>query len=71
MIHTIENMKNNLVYHEGKTLISLNGYAFIDELGCCIIIVYGESNRDKMSEYLSNDNSESLVNIKYKNIKLK
>ena len=65
-------MKNKLEYIEGKSLISLNGYAFIDECGHCIIIVYGENNMDRMSEYLDNklDNSENMINIKYKYLEL-
>jgi len=38
---------------ENKKWISLNGYAFIDKWGHCIIIVYGEKKRDLLSEYLS------------------
>jgi hypothetical protein len=36
-----------------KKLISHNAYAFIDEMGHCIIIVAGEKRRDQLSEYLS------------------
>jgi hypothetical protein len=39
--------------NENKEWITLNGYAFIDSWGYCIIIVYGENRRDLMSEYLS------------------
>lgn len=35
---------------------SYNGYAFMDESNHCIIIVYGEKNRDMLSEYLSKNN---------------
>ena len=38
---------------ENKKWISLNGYAFIDSWGHCIIIVYGERRRDALSQYLS------------------
>ena len=47
-------MDNKLILYEGKKLIaSLNGYVFIDKMGHCIIIVYGESKRDSLSEYLN------------------
>jgi hypothetical protein len=52
---------------DGK-VITYNGYAFIDECGDTIIIVYGENRRDAMSEYL-NSNSDPL-GIKYKIVKL-
>ena len=35
-----------------KKMISHNAYAFIDEMGFCIIIVAGEKRRDQMIEYL-------------------
>ena len=38
---------------DDKNWITLNGYAFIDNWGFCIIIVYGEKKRDLLSEYLS------------------
>lgn len=46
-------MKNNLIFVEDKKKISLNGYAFIDNNGHCIIIIYGERRRDLFIEYLS------------------
>ena len=53
MEHTIHKMKNKLDLYEGEKFItSLNGYAFYDKLDNCIIIVYGESKRDSLSEYL-------------------
>jgi len=49
----IENMKHKFTYlDDNKKLISINGFAFIDEIGHCIIIVYGESRRNDVSEYL-------------------
>jgi hypothetical protein len=68
MPYTIEKMKNNLEYIEGNSLISLNGYAFIDEFGRCIIIVYGENNKSRMSSYFDDEinNIENIINIKYK-----
>lgn len=41
------------INNDGK-LILLNGYAFIDEWGRCIIQVYGEGKRDLLSNYLNN-----------------
>lgn len=64
MKHTIQNLKQKLEYTEGKTMVSLNGYAFVDEFGGTIIIVYGEGRRDAMSKYLSEDGD--LLGIKYK-----
>ena len=64
MKHTIEKLKNKLEYTEGKTVVSSNGYAFIDECGGCIIIVYGEGRRDAMEKYLNDDGD--ILKIKYK-----
>jgi len=64
MKHTIEKLKNKWEYTEGKTVVSLDGYAFMDESGGCIIIVYGEGRRDVMEKYL-NDRG-NILNIKYK-----
>ena len=53
MKHTIQKMSHVLRFQdENKKWISLIGYAFIDECGHCIIIVYGEKKRDVLSEYL-------------------
>lgn len=68
MKHRIEKLKNKLEYTEGNKLISLTGYAFIDESGNTIIIVYGENRRDDMTKYL-NDEGDKL-NLKYNIIKL-
>ena len=46
MKHTIEKLKNTWEYTEGKTVVSLDGYAFMDEFGSCIAIVYTEGRRD-------------------------
>lgn len=46
-------MTNKFNYYEGKKFIaSYNGYAFIDKMGHCIIIVYGEGKRDSLAKYL-------------------
>lgn len=63
-------MYNKLEYYEGNSLISLNGYAFLDEFGRCIIIVYGDSRRDQISKYL-NDELDIKMNIKYNIFNLK
>jgi hypothetical protein len=62
-------MKQPLTFlTDDKKVISTNGYAFIDECGSTIIIVYGEGKRDDMAKYLTEDGD--LVNIKYKCFKL-
>jgi hypothetical protein len=68
MKHTIVKMKHKLEYIDGKSFISLDGYAFIDECGNCIIIVYGEGRRDDMSKYLNSKGDP--LGIKYKCIDL-
>lgn len=64
MKHTIEKMKTPMVLHDGKKETSLNGYAFVDEFGGTIIVVYGEGYRDLMSKYLNEDGDK--LNLKYK-----
>lgn len=64
MKHTIEKLQHKLEYTEGKTIVSLTGYAFVDESGNTIIIVYGEGKRDVMSKYLNEDGD--VLHIKYK-----
>lgn len=69
MKHTIEKMKHEIVFlNDQKKEIKMSGYAFIDECGNTIIIVYGEGRRDDMSKYLSEDGDR--INIKYKIIDL-
>lgn len=68
MKHTIEKMKNNFEYTEKNSVISYNGYAFMDEFGDCIIIVYGEGRKNAMSKYLTEKGNS--LKIKYKCIKL-
>jgi hypothetical protein len=64
MKHTIEKMKQPLVFQndKGKKIIT-DGYAFIDEDGGTIIIVYGDGLRDEMSKYL-NSNGD-ILHLKY------
>jgi hypothetical protein len=69
MKYTIEKMKHPLVYlNDNRKEITTEGYAFIDECGGTIIIVYGEGRRDDMAKYLSNDGD--LISIKYKVVDL-
>ena len=68
MKHTIVKMKHPMVYLENRKEIINEGYAFIDEQGNTIIIVYGEGRRDDMDKYLSNKGD--LLRIKYKIIDL-
>ena len=69
MKYTIENMKEPLTFMlDNRKTISTNGYAFIDEWGGTIIIVYGEGRRDDMAKYLTNDGD--LLRLKYKCINL-
>jgi hypothetical protein len=70
MKHTTEKMNHKLTFlDDNKKAIVTNGYAFIDEFGCCIIIVYGEGRRDAMSKYLTEDGD--VLKIKYKVIDIK
>jgi hypothetical protein len=65
MKHTIEKMKAPMVLlNDSRKETIMNGYAFVDEMGGTIIIVYGEGYRDLMSKYLDADGD--LVHIKYK-----
>jgi len=48
MKYTIQKMETPLII-DNKEII---GYAFIDECGNCIIIVYGENKKDLMCKYL-------------------
>ena len=62
MKHTIEKLKEPFTFiDEHKKTVSINGYAFMDECGGCIIIVYGEGRRDSMSKYLSGDTDELYI----------
>jgi hypothetical protein len=70
MYHRIEKLNQKLEFiDENKKNISLNGYAFMDSSGGCIIIVYGEGRRDQMAKYLTDDGD--ILGIKYKIIDLK
>lgn len=69
MEHTIVKMKEKLEFLDDKKTISLNGYAFIDNCGSCIIIAYGEGRRDATSKYLTEKGD--VLGIKYKIINLR
>lgn len=60
MKYTIQNMNQPFVFFENKKKISLNGYAFLDEFGKCLIIVYGEGRRDSVKNHLKNQYVEML-----------
>lgn len=64
MYHTIEKMKEKMEFlDENKKKTSSNGYALMDKSGHCIIITWGEGNRDSMSEYLNSDSDP--LGLKY------
>lgn len=47
-------MKQTLeILDENNKKNSLSGYAFIDEWGGCIMIVYGEKKKELLAKYLS------------------
>jgi hypothetical protein len=52
----VEPMKEPMMWAENRTIIKLNGYAFVDEFGSCHIIVYGEGLRDAYLKYLKEIN---------------
>jgi hypothetical protein len=68
MNHKIEKMPPLEIIDDKGKLIKINGYAFMDESGSCIIIVYGEGRRDAMSKYLNSDTDP--LGIKYRIINL-
>jgi len=68
MNHKIEKMPPLEIIDDKGKLIKINGYAFMDENGSCIIIVYGEGRRDAMSKYLNSDTDP--LGIKYRIINL-
>lgn len=54
MKHTVVPMKQILeILDENNKKISLGGFAFIDEWGFCIMIVYGEKKKELLSKYLN------------------
>lgn len=57
MKHTIVPMKQKIeILDENNKKISLTGYAFIDDWGFCIMIVYGEKKKELLTKYLSESN---------------
>ena len=69
MYHAIEKISPIEIMDDNNKPVKLNGYAFMDEIGNCIIIRYGEGNRDAMSKYL-NSEGEDLLGLKYKIVNL-
>jgi hypothetical protein len=54
MFFTVKKMENRVAFvNENKKPVKLNGYAFLDEFGHCIIIVYGEARKKDVEEFLS------------------
>lgn len=68
MKYTIQNMKEPLIYFENKKMVKLNGYAFIDEFGKCIIIVFGEGRRDTLKKYFDGPTDEQHIKYQYVNM---
>ena len=69
MKHTIVKMGEPLtVMDDNRKKTFINGYAFMDEHGSCIMIVYGENRRDTLSKYLNEDGDE--LGLKYLTIQL-
>lgn len=68
MKHTVEKISPVEFLDDNNKLVKLNGYAFMDENGSCIIIRYGEGSRDAMSKYLNGDTDP--LGLKYKIINL-
>ena len=62
MKYTIEPM-DPWKFEENGKIVSLNGFAFMDEYGKCIVIVYGERRRDAMKKYFDSDTNE--LKLKY------
>lgn len=65
MKYTIQNMDTPFIFFENKKKIVLNGYAFIDELGKCIIIVFGEGRRDSLKKYFDGPTDEQHIKYQY------
>jgi hypothetical protein len=54
MYFTVKKMEGRVAFvNENKRRVWLNGYAFLDEYGHCIIIVYGEERMKDVMKYLS------------------
>lgn len=57
MNYKISPLENKTPIYKGKEITGyLSGFAFLDEKGCCAIIVYGERQRDLMDKYLKKNN---------------
>lgn len=68
MKYTIEPIEPFRYLDNGKIII-LNGYAFMDIYGHCIIIAYGEGRRDYLIEHFKSDTNELGIKYKYINMK--
>lgn len=69
MKYTIESMPLLTYFDENQKKSFKKGYAFMDEVGSCFIIVYGENRRDSMIQYLADDTDP--IGLKYQIIKFK
>jgi len=59
-------MREPFIFFENKKEIRLIRYAFIDEMGKCIIIVIGEGRRNSMKISLSDPTEEEeLIKNQY------
>ena len=57
MRFTIVNMNHKYEFVEKNKKYLYNGYAFMDEMNHCMIIVYGENKRDSLIQYLCKKNN--------------
>jgi hypothetical protein len=56
MKYVIKEMNHNLEFIKDNKKISLPGFAILDEIGLCFMIVYGEDKKDLMINYLNEQN---------------
>lgn len=69
MEYTIKKLPEKLTYYDNNKKSELQGYAFLDKFGGCIIIAWGENRRDFIIKELNSQNN--LLGIKYKVYKIK
>ena len=56
-------MENDFTFiGDQRKLVTFKGYAFIDEWGFCIMIVYGENKKDILSKYLLKKHTDETKN---------
>jgi hypothetical protein len=54
MHFTVKKMEGKVAFvNEDKRRVWLNGYAFLDECGHCIIIIYGEDRKKDVEKYFN------------------